>query len=970
MNSYQPYYGNGYGPVSGVPYCAAICDRFWVNRYICYEPRTIVNNITVSPPKTFESRKLLQRRNAYYISERNGREVYIGELAVTDILIVNPKPDQSFDALLCTVQFGNQTEPRQIAIPYRDLVKRNILRYLPDFPRNIDCPDRYIVAAFYQELQKDKKSKFLILPEKSGWSTADGKYFFSCADSVIPQLESFYPPDIRRRRLVQTNVTVKEAAEKLKEILPDDWRIKLLLSISTSSLFLYQLNEEGYQPDRLFCAVAENERIAKNATVLLSTGDYQNTLACSLTDCKTILQRELNCATDGTVVIRDFSLLEAKKQRGAGIDLLVHDCGCGLGIDETNRHIIFLLVNNPSFLPSETPAFWIDLSGCPEADDLSKQQQAVGTFHSTLIRLMTESSTERNLFTDAFRKVVPEPNCIQNADCKKMKTIIKTGMQILDDFDLISSVDRKAIYTFLRRGYTQAMDVQQAISNEFAATLSDAIINHRISLVNQTGGPYFSSPRFCAVLDKNCINFTEDALDWIVAGMKKTKRRNNVLSALASCRKLHSNNGYKRLIDIEVSEGVFKTINVYSVPKEILRAEALTVVETIGQDEYQISMFERQRGYLPILAFENRNTAGREITDNTDQAEGIYISGQTRSGKTYFETNQAVHRAYAGQKVIILDQTDAFCEAELRKHLTEDIVKHYFSFWKISENGLPVDVLSLDRCKTVPDKKDRLCSVLSVAARISGDVMRKHLRRRLSDLIKGLESGSVQTFSDTLKVFDQEDPAQEEICSRLEDVADDLEGLERHRQDWGEFLSSQAPIVVVSAGSDGIRKTAQLFDLLMADLYFYKQHERESRFTVILDEIEDLCLDRDGPLSMILRKAGKLRLSLVLASQEYSIEKDLLGKLIGNCDTHIFFRPKDANLRDISKILGCEISRLANLSQGECAAVGSFFSKRKKKNCRTTLWGRACPASDFTTNRHSRQDIIKETGTAAGGERE
>jgi hypothetical protein len=70
--------------------------------------------------------------------------------------------------------------------------------------------------------------------------------------------------------------------------------------------------------------------------------------------------------------------------------------------------------------------------------------------------------------------------------------------------------------------------------------------------------------------------------------------------------------------------------------------------------------------------------------------------------------------------------------------------------------------------------------------------------------------------------------------------------------------------------------------MMLASLYEYKQHDRDARYTVILDEIEDLCLEKESPISTILRKGGKHHLSMLLASQEFSVEKYKLGKIIGN----------------------------------------------------------------------------------------
>ena len=78
---------------------------------------------------------------------------------------------------------------------------------------------------------------------------------------------------------------------------------------------------------------------------------------------------------------------------------------------------------------------------------------------------------------------------------------------------------------------------------------------------------------------------------------------------------------------------------------------------------------------------------------------------------------------------------------------------------------------------------------------------------------------------------------------------------------------------------------------------------------------------------------------MLLASQEYSIEKDKLGKLIGNCAFHVFFRPKDANIADIAKHIGVDKSVLASLEQGQCVVDGPLFNKIACKNKQKTVVG-------------------------------
>lgn len=214
------------------------------------------------------------------------------------------------------------------------------------------------------------------------------------------------------------------------------------------------------------------------------------------------------------------------------------------------------------------------------------------------------------------------------------------------------------------------------------------------------------------------------------------------------------------------------------------------------------------------------------------------------------------------------------------------------------------------------------------------------LKKCLSDISKAINVGRIHTLSETLEFFDEHDSEQKKIKDRLKEVFDDLEGLNAYEQNWEEFLDSQKKIVILSTLADGIRKSSQLIDMLLAGLYEYKQHDRNPRYTVILDEIEDLCLEKDGPISTILKKGAKHRLSMLLASQEFSVEKDKLSKIIGNCGTLVFFHPKTNNIADISKLTGIDKATLASLEQGQFIYHGLCYNNHEGQNKNVTLTGR------------------------------
>ena len=909
-------------------------------------PRDIIFNVIAQKPKVFEERRLIKRDGCYFVQERNGREVPVGYLKATEKTVVNPQEDGSFDCMLCSLLENGQTESRKEQFPRLDLLRNRIMPHLWKFHPNIDCPAEYITAAFYEELRDGDDVTTLTLPAHSGWNCEEEQCTFVSAETMIPQLADYYADDIPMRKIPETNLDLAAAAQKLASIFPDNAGLKLLLTASTASLLLPFFPEEGYQPDRILLMRPESEPVAKVATVCLSNQDYFSTTTCSLSECKTVLQRVLNNVWDGMCVFCDLSYVENRSQRMAGMDVLLQDLRCGQGINEIARHMIAVLSNNPGIYSSEMPLLFINLSGCPSVNGLGYLQQAIGDFHSALIHVLSTSNPKHNFVTNAVRQLKEQVDEATMAEMSGTERILRTTLCIMEFYGVFGSEDIAAICDALNRGDSDAFDSNLVVVNEFRMVFSAMIEDNTFAVANQFEPPYYTGCEKSVVLDRDYVNLNEAVLNKVVAHMETTKRRNVVLSALDAAGKLHANNNYKRLLDIETAPGVVETVNLYSVPRAFLTPSCQAKLKAV---RYADRLFDRAHfpsGFLPLVCVDEK-AAGRVIDENSDEDDNLYVSGQTRSGKTFLLVQQAMIRAASGQQLIIFDQSGAFSSHELRKHLSDKLVESAFSFWDIGQEGLPVDILSLDHCHTLREKKDRLFSVFSVAGRISGEVMGKLLRSRLTKIAKAIEAGEIHTLSDTLQFFDEDDPDQAEIRTRLEEAFEDLDGLPVYQRDWGAFFGTQKPIVVVSTADDGIRKSAQHIDALLANLYAWKQYNQRDRFTVVLDEVEDFCLEKEGSVSTILRKGGKHRLSMMLASQEFSAEKDLLGKIIGNCATLAVFRPKDNNISELAKQLNVDRQQLAALEQREMLVVGPLYSQRRGRNIRTSVSGMAFPATEY-----------------------
>ena len=918
-------------------------------------PKDFVCKITCLKWPNFESRKINKRNECYYVTERSGREVFVGKIKITNKLVVNPHGDGTFECLSCVLRCEGLPENRLICIPYNKLVKQEVLSFMFGFRRNIDCPDAYVKAAFFEELLDGDDMQFFSTPEHSGWNKVCDRWAFASAESILPHLSAFYPTDISERQLERSDLSLQDAAKQLASLLPDDWRCVFLLAYSTASLLLPFYAAAGFQPDRILILRPDTEQAAKLATVLLSTRNYTSTAACALTANRQFLDWELESMWDGTCVFRDTSCFDSVRKRNSGFEVLLQDLERGQGINEVPRHMIALISDNPGLSASELPAVCMEFNDCPVVENLERLQHAIGAFQCALIRQIVIADNPVIGVLEKSQKMQASPD---NLGLIGTENIVCYTLRILERYGVISSHKSRCIIQFERDDDT-FFDSSLRLINDFRTVLSKLIEDGEVRVINQRGGGFFRE-RHSAVLDSEYINLTIDILNKVVAEMKTTKRRNIVLKTMESCGKLYSNNAYKRHLDVETRPGIIETIAFYSFPKSLLTAACQAKLSTIGYRDYLFPSKSFPEGFYPLLRARNGCAAGRVICQAFDIAESVYVSGQTRSGKTFLLIQQAVIRAANGDTVVILDQTGAFSEDELCKHLSAEIIAEWFSFWELGTKGLPINLLSLEGLNTLPDMKNRLASILSVLARLTGEVQLKTMRSCMSKLARAIEAGSVHSLFDTIRFFDTTDPAQEEIVNRLQEAFGDFEGLPVSQESWADFLSSQGRIIVISSSDDGIRKTAQHFDALLASLYAFKQHSREDRMTIVLDEIEDLCLEKEGPVSTILRKGGKHRLSMYLASQEFSVEKDLLGKIIGNCGTKVIFRPKDADISAIARHIGVATQQLASLEQGEFWAVGEFFSRSRQKNCARVISGKAYTSEAYLSVRKKHENTSSD----------
>lgn len=279
------------------------------------------------------------------------------------------------------------------------------------------------------------------------------------------------------------------------------------------------------------------------------------------------------------------------------------------------------------------------------------------------------------------------------------------------------------------------------------------------------------------------------------------------------------------------------------------------------------------------------------------------------------------------------------------------------------EDGLPVDLLDLRGCLSYKDKKDCLLRAYAMMSRTLGSYEEQILKNVIKRMLRDIKSNPHITIFEISEyicedIQEDESPAKDDthrkLLYKIDAVLDDLRGTPNTKNNWGEFAKAQdKPIIVISTGADGAGKVSEIVDILLESLYGYKQCHPYEKYTVVIDEAQDLYLHEKGAVNTLLRKGGKHGVTMLLASQSYPDPTTPFGKVVGNCGRVRGYRSKGDDLARYADRFDCDKHEADSLQKGNCFDNGLFYSRYRKENVIKTLKGKTVvfePAPDNDNN--------------------
>lgn len=948
-----------------------ISDTYNLNGYEFFTDEFIPDSVVTDP--IYENNILVKNQYSLEYQEVNnktGKRSFVWKEDVTLVLICNPISVGKCEAIV--VYLNGKEKP--LVFPNGEVTLEVFRRQTAFARKGINVSVQKHFESFLRSLRECPNKKFLTIPKHAGGVTLpNGVTTYISAESVIPGLEDLFPIEVKEHVIVSHNLPLKEMVAIYRKAMPTCLEDALATTVRVESILLPLFGAEGLHPDRGFVISYSNDSVRETVIALNKRKNYSSTVVQALTDRITKVRHELAAANDVTVLLTYSGIFEEGHNLDNAFKEVLWDLTGENGAEDNTRKIIMFITDRPERIPEDYPVYYFNIREDVISDKIHFLQHISGMFdYSFKEYIYNNPDTAIQLVRDGIQFARKVSIDFKNVIVTNTMIMTLATSYILFKLGVVTDSDIKAIIRWFRTEATSRSTMSDIIYREFKSAVSNAILRGELTITKQYGPPYYKDDGHTILIAENdkSINIGDDVVKNIIVPKISTRsvvQMNKHLNEKGLLKGKHAN---KRRLKVAVAAGVFEDTEVFSYSRAVLNADAKNYVDDIIENEFWFNVGEHPDSFVPVLY----NVDGDKIagyvfnSDMDDNFHEVYF-GATRSGKTFALVNRAVEKAEVEETdaIIIFDQTESFTPKEIEKHIGKELMERYFAFWNVYEDGLPVDLLDLRGCLTYKDKKDRLTRMFAMMCRSLGSYEEQIIKNAVKALLNEMKYNSDVIASDIEKyIFDEDDAHEEEDPSgdkahrklrfKIDAVLDDFNDTPQTKNNWGEFAKTQGkPITVFSTGTDGVSKSSEIIDIMLESLYVYKQCHPYEKYTVVIDEAQDLYLHEKGAVNTLLRKGGKHGITMLLASQSFPDPTTPFGKVVGNCGRVRGYRSKGDDLARYADRFGCDKNEADSLQKGHCYDSGPFYSRYRKENVIKTLRGKTVVFEPASTNNNDNE---------------
>lgn len=805
--------------------------------------------------------------------------------------------------------------------------------------------------SFLRALSMCRAVYFLTLPRHAGWNyTLNGLRVFVNSGMMQPQLEGlFLKNDAEDNRkecnknklhnyfldisLVKTEREYKDVVADYHTLLPDALLIKIGTVISATSRLLPHYKAEGLVQDRLWVVETSDDATAKAMIAVMQNRNHQSIEALFSSKGIPYIENEVKKYVDCVMIIRHSTAIGSKYKLDNIQELLYEIFKNTFVDDSVNRLVPVLIIDNAGVLNEELAIHQLSLKERLSIDDYEQTQRLLGELDYHIVK-----NIERN--PDALMQYIKA----EIAEAKEMAItlprrsrsssaimLLSTAL-MMKKGKLFTDADIEAMMQWLRTEAKSRTSMGRSVCKAAGTALSEVISSGR-KKITYKNGPQQWTPDSYYVAEDDSINVTKDDFDEIISELPVG--RNTALKYLKAEDVLISNKGEEQKTwTVKTEDGISKTRRFYSLSRDLLSPEANRIVDEAVASDLFHKPDKHIDHFFPFIKHPRLDMyAGQVITDYKHGTPFIAVTGAQGSGKSTWLMMQVLQRAEADDLVVVMDPTNSFCREELIAHgIPIEKINKSFSFWDMSTQGWPVDILNFEDCKDITKRVQRLSSLLISGMHLTGPNQKAIVMAKVEEWLKEYEINNNLSIFNLPKRFD-ENADERKLKTKLDALLSTVKesGNEDQPSGWDKFLSDRGKVFVISSGDATINVEGNPFDVLFDTLYSYKDNHKDGSMTLILDEVQTFNHHKTSTLVNILSRVRKDNISVILASQDFLNAS--LTAVYKYCGTHILFRPLGEEcIKAVAELTKLDINVIRTLPDFNCAVMGSVYSEYFKRN--------------------------------------
>lgn len=838
-----------------------------------------------------------------------------------------------------------------VIIPAEDYYKTKFSKYFKGVTKYPGCSKALLneLIAYLIETTTNAYN-FYVYPHQ-GWIQLNEDTMAFAALSETKGLQMIFATEsVLRRKAYRINRSAEDIVGEWEEIYGTNGILRFIGLYMLTSLFRFFLDEVGVCPFQLLVISPSSELNEEKLTAMISTNDIDLYPPPVLEIGKDALIRELGYIYDGVALFVDHSFVDEADKLNSSVKLLVKAVRNDLAGIDNGRNLIAIISDNAAYTAkrySPENVIHISTDGIQLNFDKDKIRKATEGMIALVINTILTHNTEAKEFfalnAQDLRKHLSVFFSGQALNTAVMIFLVERFLSKFVGITVLGDDDINEMVSILNDKGDRIVSADQAILNDFAANLSEYLRSEKYSVLEKRKNMTVKDG-MVGIVSANRLYIGDDIINEILSIMKTTHSKKSLIKAFKHNGTLNSTDGNTHPVEVHDFNGKHQRLYLYDISTDILDADVIHKLANLDSEAFFLNKSEvPSKDFLSIITDNSDRVVGRHICYLDEENGHVYITGQSGYGKTYLMCQLLAKCFKLNHQLVVFDSSDSFIYNSLCRNLSKKFVDEYIYIHDLDHDGIPIDLLRVDRNVGLPSQKKQLLGILTAGIGELSAPQSNTLRSVLSSILSVKNEDKTIRTGDILAMLNEEGSTYESLRNRLEPLFEDINECGMSDRSWREFLRETKKIIIIRTDTAFTENGNQLIDMMLATLYNSQRDNPTIPLDVFIDEIQNQNFSKLGAICKVLKEGRKIHMSFFGATQDYYPRNTELGSVMSKADTQLFLRPTPNSNSVVASELHYgkgDMSRFDLMKRGDCIIKGNFYSKEQKRNIPATICGK------------------------------